>query len=336
LVEVFALAMGKERAVDIAGQAVTAAEWMSGRYADTAVVEQLARAAQALAQAGQVDRAEDVAERAWTLANATTGVGKEKTQRQVVGALIAIGKINRAIEATEAISSEGEKGKVLSRVALALSRSGPVDQAIALASHAEDSARAIQHEGDQVRTISVLVEVWLGVGMRDRALAAANRASEVATGIAYADVKARALGVAAQAWARTEARDKAQDALDQALEAAQSIGDELDKAKVLSQLALTASQIGFRDKAAIVADQVLAVAEVVQDGEVASAKAKAFSALSRAMAGAGQREKAIEVARTANEAADEVWNAKRAAYNAAQMNEAFELGRVGADAASDR
>ena len=219
----------------------------------------LAGLVDALAQTGQHDRAQALAELTTTTAN---DIGEPSLQASVITGLVP-----------------------------ALAQAGQHDRAEALADLATTTAREITSPTDRALSLARLAAALIQAGQHDRAHALADLAATTATNITHPYLRAQTLTRSAMALAQAGQHDRALALADLAITTADNITDTFFRASVLAELVAVLAQSG-RDDRALADLAVTATYEIAEP----SLRDSALVDLVDALAQSGQHDRAEHLA----------------------------------------
>ena len=281
----------------------------------------LAGVAMAAAGAGDYDRARELAADAEQIARSTAD---PRRRAQVLAAAAAgAGDYDRAerIARSTAISLY-DKPEILAAVAMAAARIGDYDRARELADHAERIARSITPLDLQSLPLAEVAMAAAGAGDYDRARALAANAEQIARSITNPTWRARNLAPAAAAAGAGD--------YDRAERIARSAADPDEQARALAEVAMAAAGAGDYDRARELAANAEQIARSItnpdeQARDLATAvalvgdydraeriarsaadpdeQARALAEVAMAAAGAGDYDRARELAANAEQIA---------------------------------
>jgi tetratricopeptide (TPR) repeat protein len=215
----------------------------------------LAGVAMAAAGAGDYDRAQELADRAEQIARSFTDPGWRA--RVLAAAAAGAGDYDRAEQiARSAAISMYDKPEILATVAAAAAGAGDYDRARELADRAERAARSITPLALQVLPLAEAAMAAAGAGDRDRARELADRAEQIARSIANPTWRSRNLAAAAAA-----AGDGDYDRAERVARSA----DPREQAQVLAEVAMAAVGAGDYDRARELADRAEQIARSITD-----------------------------------------------------------------------
>ena len=188
-------------------------------------IEALSSVAEALVEAGEKEKAIEVANQA-LVAVETHWSLELKADVLIQAAQVFAGAkntdgLNRALAIAEAIEEDVAKAPALSGIALAWAKAGEKEKAIEVANSALKAANESREEKVKVLVRSWLAQLWAEAGEKDRAIEASNQALAAAEVIEEPADKAVAVSVAAQALAQIEQRERALQVLQTAFTTSQ-------------------------------------------------------------------------------------------------------------------
>jgi tetratricopeptide (TPR) repeat protein len=242
----------------------------------------------ALAQAGQIEQAQEAFQQALAAAERIEWAdGRSEAYGAVALALAQAGQIEQAQEAfqqalaaAERIEEADERSEAYGAVALA--QAGQFEQAL-------EVARQIEHARRRSEAFRAVALALAQAGQPEQALAAAER-------IENAYWRSEAYGAVALALAQAGQIEQAQEAFQQALAAAERIEEADERSEAYGAVALALAQAGQPE-------QALAAAERIED---AYWRSEAYRAVALALAQAGQIEQAQEAFQQALAAAERI------------------------------
>jgi tetratricopeptide (TPR) repeat protein len=282
-------------------QALAAAERIENAYRRS---EAYGAVALALAQAGQIEQAQEAFQQALAAAERSEWAdGRSEAYGAVALALAQAGQIEQAQEAfqqalaaAERIEDADWRSRAYGAVALALAQAGQPEQALAAAERIEDAYGRSEAYGAVAEALAQAGQIEQAQEAFQQALAAAERIEE-------ADKRSRAYGAVALALAQAGQIEQAQEAFQQALAVAEQTEDAYGRSEAYREVALALAQAGQPEQAQEAFQQALAAAERIEDAywrslayrEVALALALAQAGYV-AVAQAGQAEQALAAA----------------------------------------
>jgi tetratricopeptide (TPR) repeat protein len=253
---------------------------------EDARAEALSGVAQALAQAGERQRAAEVASRALAVAEAIGDEGRRaEALHEVAQALAQAGQFDRALAVAEAIGDEGRRAEALHEVAQALAQAGQFDRALAV-------AEGIGDEKARVFVLSKVARALAQAGEKEGATEVANQVLVAAEGIGAEDDRAYALGEVAQTLAQVGEKQRATEAANRAVSAAEMMYDEWMKALTLLWAARVLVQVGEKEKGTETASMAVAEAETIDDER----RSRALGEVAWGLVRMGEEDRAAEVA----------------------------------------
>ena len=263
----------------------------------------LGNLAQAVADAGDVDRARELAGRAIAAARTIPDPDRRAGVLTDLARLVAgTGDVGRATEladraetAARAITNRGRQAQALAALAQAVAYAGDLDRAEAV-------AQAIRDPGRRAGVLTDLARLVAGTGDVGRATELADRAETAARAITNRGRQAQALAALAQAAAYAGDPDRAEAA-------ARAITNRGRQAQALAALAQAAAYAGDPDRAEA------AARAITNRGR----RAQALAALAQAAAYAGDLDRARELASQAETAALAITNRGRQAQVLADL-----------------
>lgn len=277
--------------------------------------EMLGAAVQALAHAGEFDRALGAAE---TIEDKEDKYVRAHVLSGIVQTMIQAQEFDRAVTVANSTSIQLLTVGGLIQIAQALVQAGETSRAIDIANHALAAADAIEEGKDKELALNMVAEALCKAGQIDRALAVAEAIKDpehnsalisIAEALAEAGDLERAFSVVAMmpydfyrsiplhGIAVTLAKA---GKVKEALAAAEKILDKERKAHSLSAVAWALAQAGKHESAAEVADRVLMLTETIKEAESFKlAMIGALSSMAQALAQSGAKGKAVEVANRA-------------------------------------
>jgi tetratricopeptide (TPR) repeat protein len=276
----------------LAEQALAAAEriedagWRSSAY--RAVAEAVAVA---LAQAGQIEQAQEAFQQALAAAERIEDAGWRSSAYRAVAEAVAValaqaGQVEQALAAAERIEDAYWRSWAYRAVALALAQAGQIEQALA-------AAERIEYDYGRSEAYRKVAEALAQAGQIEQAQEAFQQALAAAERIEWADGRSEAYRAVALALAQAGQPEQAQEAFQQALAAAERIEDAYRRSEAYRAVALALAQAGQIEQAQEAFQQALAAAERIED---AYWRSWAYRAVALALAQAGQPEQALAAA----------------------------------------
>jgi len=334
LVDVLARAGEVDAAQRLAENAANAAERFKSPWVRSSIlvgeklwwrVRALVGAAGALARAGDIDRACQVA---MSAASATDHIQNPLKRARalvgVAGVLARAGDIERvrqvamsAASATAQIENFDSRARVMVEVAGVLARSGDIDAARQVAENVVNAVEQVKESEECVGTpagsvslrlapaLGKIVDALVRVGETDRARQVAEIALSAIKRIAEPWRRARALGELAVALARAGQAEAA-------FGVAKQIGEPWRYVQALAEVAPAFVRAGDAGKARQVAMGAAGVAEQIEGSWL---RARALAEVACALARVGEGDKARRVAENAANAAEQIeehWGRARA------------------------
>jgi tetratricopeptide (TPR) repeat protein len=267
-----------------AAERIENADWRSRAYGAVAL---------ALAQAGQIEQAQEAFQQALAAAERIENADwRSWAYREVALALAQAGQAEQALAAAERIENAYRRSEAYGAVAEALAQAGQAEQALAAAERIENAYRRSEAYG-------AVAEALAQAGQAEQALAAAER-------IENAYRRSEAYRAVALALAQAGQIEQAQEAFQQALAAAERIENADWRSEAYGAVALALAQAGQIEQAQEAFQQALAAAERI---EWADGRSEAYGAVALALAQAGQIEQAQEAFQQALAAAERIENA---------------------------
>ena len=227
----------------------------------------LGSVASALAKAGEIEQAKEVAQR--VKRNFTIPV-------DIASALVAAGQIEQAVQMAQTIEPSTYKGNALSVVASALARSGEIERAIEL-------ARSIGEPSSTTLALADIASTLAELGDSEQAVAVSQQAVSAAEEMV--DPIARAHTLRYVVWALRTAGD-----FEQGLSVADNIEVASHRSRALSAIAFA----GDKEQVLPILNRALELAQTSEKSQ----RDMALSEVAEAMARAGEGNRAIEIAQT--------------------------------------
>jgi tetratricopeptide (TPR) repeat protein len=270
----------------------------------------------ALAQAGQIEQAQEAFQQALAAAERIEyDYWRSRAYGAVALALVQAGQIEQAQEAfqqalaaAERIEEADKRSRAYGAVALALAQAGQVEQALAAAEQTEDA----YGRSEAYREVALALAL-AQAGQPEQAQEAFQQALAAAEQIEDAYGRSLAYREVALALVQAGQPEQAQEAFQQALAAAEQIEDAYGRSEAYREvaLALALAQAGYVAVALALAqagqaEQALAAAERIEDADWRSL---AYREVALALVQAGQIEQAQEAFQQALAAAERIEDA---------------------------
>jgi tetratricopeptide (TPR) repeat protein len=291
---VIAEALGKagenSRAAEVANQALAAAAAIGTKQEDQHRVGMKRAIADALANVGEFERAQMVAEEA--------GVGLSEQDKEGVEIralfLAQTGHFDRALELIAAIEDKSEKAQSLIGTASMLAQAGESTRAAEVANQALAVIDAI--EEDEPRRAYQLFGIEQALALSGKF----DRALELIAAIEDESQKVIALSGTALALAQAGETGRAAEIANRALEIAEAIKEVWQRAMALGPVALALAQAGETGRAVEVVNRTVAEMKSQSDSPLGSfmtqTESLMLATLALALAQAGETGRAVEVA----------------------------------------
>jgi len=262
--------------------------------------------AKAMAEAGQIDRALQIAQKIefaldrslalWGIAFAMAGAGQFDRALQVAQkienasvrswalsdiaeAMAKAGQFDRALQTAQKIEDASDRFLVLKDIAIAMARAGQFDLAL-------QAAQKIEYASERSEVLGGIALVMAKAGQTERANKTFQLALQTAQKIEDAWARSGALREIAIAMAVAGQTKRANETFQLALQAAQKIKDAWERSEALRDIAAAIARTGQFDRA-------LQVAQKIED---TSDRSLALRDIAAAMAEAGQIDYAVKVA----------------------------------------
>jgi tetratricopeptide (TPR) repeat protein len=278
--------------------------------------EALAEITRALVKAGQIERAQAIAKEALTAGHAVTdSSSRARALAWAAGALAVAGELKLGLEVVGEMADDTDRLRALVGLALDLVRTGQVERARAVAQDALAAAYAITDDASRTSALPYLADIFSQAGQIDQALGVTReitnqqRRADALTGAAKALVKAGQI---------ERARAVAQDAL----AAAHAIIDDAVRAYALAQTTLALADAQKEEQARAIAQDALAAARAITES---TSRADALAYAASVLARIGQSEQAQIVAQHALTAAHAIADGRWRAYVLARVTEALAM-----------
>ncbi len=224
-----------------AAERIEDADWRSRAYRAVAL---------ALAQAGQIEQAQEAFQQALAAAERIENAyGRSEAYRKVALALAQAGQPEQALAAAERIEEADERSEAYGAVALALAQAGQPEQALAAAERIENAYGRSEAYGAVALALAQAGQIEQAQEAFQQALAAAKRIEE-------ADKRSRAYGAVAEALAQA-------GLVEQALAEAERIENADWRSLAYREVALALAQAGQPEQAQKALAQALEVARQI-------------------------------------------------------------------------
>jgi tetratricopeptide (TPR) repeat protein len=267
----------------------TRAEALARSITDpTGQARALAGVAEALATAGDVRRARQVAGEAEATARSVPGSSSQATAlAEVAEALARVGDVDRAGATAQSITEPFAQAQALTSVARALGRAGDEDRAGRVLGQAETAARSVADPSRQSWALADIAEALATTGDP-------HQAEVTARAIVNPSWQARALARVARARATAGDPDRAGQIIREAEATGRSVTDLSWQVHALDEVAEALAAAGDADRARQVLREAEATARAILEP---SAQAWTLAGVSRALARTGDLDQAEAAAR---------------------------------------
>lgn len=240
---------------------------------------------------------------------------------------VELGRIDEAEAIALAVEEPAARGHALLAVAQARTRAGRLNHAVSLLDRAESAARAVPGAHDRDKLLNGIAGAFLAIGRRDRsaevlaALAPApevmiargdlDRALRAALDLTDPDAQCRALALVGEAWFRA---GRGKQVL---LHARTAVTPDPETRALLARAHAVAGEDGLLSplltaplsgRAQVYAAEALSLLGRHDEAvELAGGRAEVLAAVAVTMAGAGETQRALDLARSLAEGAPRAW-----------------------------
>jgi serine protease Do len=271
--------------------------------------------AESLAEAGQFDRALQVAQQigdAWNRSFALKDIAEAMVKAGQTG--WANEAFQLALQAAQKIEDASDRSQALREIAEAIAKAGQFDLALQIAQKIEDAL---------VRSLALkdIAEAMAEVGQTKRANQVFQFALQAAQKIGDASARSFALSVIAEAMAKAGQMEEADQTFRLAFQIAQKIKDPLARSFALKDIAEAIAKAGQFDLA-------LQIAQKIED---AWSRSQALAEIVAALAKAGQLDRALRIGQKIEDAQARSWALSRIAVamaKAGQLDRAVEVSEM--------